>query len=613
MKHFLQRIWVALAVSVFLVSLLLGSLVAAHGGEDIPSYTVDGGGQISMGGDLTVEGTIGQADAGTEMQGDGYTVVGGFWGAVYSDADGDGVLDVNDNCPYGFNPDQLDGEKHPDGIGDICDPDTQDSSAVSGPDHSVAVANPPGGDTVATFNGTTTLQFSTVTIITDTTGIGTIVITPRGKYHNTCRFDIVSSNTLTGTVTVECQYPDGISQKQFDSISVGKTPGEEITPDQKSHYPDTEPYTQVSVEFQIFDDPSLGVLMPLDTDADGVFDQFDIDGDGDFDDPWELDACPGSAGFLDRQGCTIGDANEVELHIVDLAKSGACSASGHSCKLPVSDASVRVFDRNDAEFQSSYGTKNPSGTIYDQVFENGIGQIAACSTDDFGQCTTGEEGVGDYLVIVRWMDPETDRIVYSGKPKSPTDFVDTNDDGIGDLATKEFQIIKVIKKDGSIQYGGGSKRVVTGSYLEIVNPDIALWEDVAAGYVYPFIFASDSEWEVDVCVEVPQGYSIVGMYDENGTLVPEASCSQVIVLGEAKVIAFEIVETGSPEPHLKARFKLRHNNRMKVIDLDVPGLRVARQKARRGPLSTVPMNSPAVLLPADSTASYAQFFGEPNW
>ncbi len=41
-------------------------------------YTIDGGGGTSSGGDYTVVGTIGQADAG-EMSGGIYELVGGFW------------------------------------------------------------------------------------------------------------------------------------------------------------------------------------------------------------------------------------------------------------------------------------------------------------------------------------------------------------------------------------------------------------------------------------------------------------------------------------------------------------------------------------------------------
>jgi len=310
------------------------------------------------------------------------------------------------------------------------------------------------------------------------------------------------------------------------------------------------------------DGDSLGDACDPDDDNDGVSDA--------------SDACPTTFGFADRQGCPVGDANLVELHVVNQNKSGACPGGAGSCKSPIAAAEVRVFDRNNAAFQTAYGS-NPSGTIYNQVFENDIGRVGACTTDAAGQCTAGEEATGYYLVIVKFVDGS--KTVYTGKPKSPSDFV-------GGLATKDFQVLKVIRKDGSVQYSGGSKTVVSGSYLEIVYPEFAVWEDMAAGYVYPFIFTSDSGWSVDVCAYVPRGYAIVGVYDESGQLVSDSRCTQAFVTGETKVVAYEVVDVGSPEPRLDARLKVKHHGKVTTLDLSVPGIRKAKGHAPRGPLAS---------------------------
>ena len=313
------------------------------------------------------------------------------------------------------------------------------------------------------------------------------------------------------------------------------------------------------------------VLLLVDQDSDGV--------------PDGQDACPTTPGLAQRQGCPVGDENIVELHLVDQAKTGACADGAGSCKSPIEGAEVRVFDRNDSDFQAEYGRKNPSGSIYDQVFENDIGRVGACTTDAAGECTAGEESTGDYLVIVKYVDAETGKSVYTGKPKSPRDFVDTDGDTQGDLATKDFQVIKVLRRNGSIQFSGGSKTVVSGSYLEVISPDFAVWEDVAAGYVYTFIFISDSDWDVDLCTRVPRGYSIVGTYDENGDLMSDSRCTQTFVSGETKVIAYEVVDVGSPEPRLYARLTVTHRGRVTPLTLDVPGIRIAEEHAPRGPLA----------------------------
>ena len=55
-------------------------LLAASGGPyDVSWDTLDGGGRTSSGGRYAVSGTVGQPDAGSEMSGGSYAVIGGFW------------------------------------------------------------------------------------------------------------------------------------------------------------------------------------------------------------------------------------------------------------------------------------------------------------------------------------------------------------------------------------------------------------------------------------------------------------------------------------------------------------------------------------------------------
>ena len=255
----------------------------------------------------------------------------------------------------------------------------------------------------------------------------------------------------------------------------------------------------------------------------------------------------------------------MKLHTVRLG-------GGASTKEPIIGASVRVFDRNDAAFQALW-TKNPNGTLYGDVYENGAGKIASCVTSADGTCMAGESASGDYLVIVKYFDSQTGKTVYTGLPKSPSDFKDTNGDGIGDLATKEFQIIKVIKKDGAIQFSGGNKTVVTGSILEIIYPVASVWESGLSKYIYPFIFTADSDWIVDVCGEVPTGYQITGIYNELGDLITtDNNCVQTFVANETKVIAFDVLDIASP-PEFAAVFRIKAGHpgkSMKKLDLNVP-------------------------------------------
>ena len=314
----------------------------------------------------------------------------------------------------------------------------------------------------------------------------------------------------------------------------------------------------------------------------------------------QADACPLSAGQY--QGCPVGDANLVELHVINQdGDKTRCDPPAGSCKSPITGAEVKVFDRNKLngltittlDAAQAALTKNPDGSLYDDIYESVEANASAlaapfgCVTTD-GSCIAGEESTGDYLVILKYVDTDTGKNVYTGKPKSGSDFVDTNSDGLDDLASKDFQVIKVFKRDGTIQFSGGKKTVVNGSYLEIVYPDHAIWEDVAAGYVYPFIFISDSDWTVDVCAQVPQGYAIVGVYDEQGNLLSGESCSQTFVSGETKVVAFDVVEVGSPEPVLDAALSVSHEGKVTEVDIEIPGVRsYADEAGRAGAQSTI--------------------------
>jgi hypothetical protein len=64
--------------------LAVPALVAAL---EIDWFTIDGGGGTSTAGNLTLHGTVGQADAGP-LEGGGFTLKGGFWPAAGTTATG---------------------------------------------------------------------------------------------------------------------------------------------------------------------------------------------------------------------------------------------------------------------------------------------------------------------------------------------------------------------------------------------------------------------------------------------------------------------------------------------------------------------------------------------
>ncbi len=73
----------------------------------IPWFTIDGGGGTSSGGGFTLQGTIGQHDAGATMTGGSFSFTGGYWagagndgGIILGDVNGDGVVNLLDVAPF---------------------------------------------------------------------------------------------------------------------------------------------------------------------------------------------------------------------------------------------------------------------------------------------------------------------------------------------------------------------------------------------------------------------------------------------------------------------------------------------------------------------------------
>ncbi len=66
---------------------------------------------------------------------------------------------------------------------------------------------------------------------------------------------------------------------------------------------------------------------------------------------------------------------------------------------------------------------------------------------------------------------------------------------------------------------------------------------------------------------------VVGAYDENGALASSSSCMQTFVSGETKVVAFEVVDVGSPEPVLGALLTVEHEGKVTEVDVEIPGER----------------------------------------
>jgi hypothetical protein len=475
-----------------------------------------------------------------------------------ADVDGDGVGDVCDNCPHENNPPSnwtdINGVAHSneqpdfdlDGVGDACEGQVTTQTSISPP---VSGAGYAVGEPISV---TATVKFDPINFYGDSAP----------DAYSAFRPDPYNVILLVKDGAGNEVFADRILEGPPLSIP-GDLVGIPTTSSQtfSTVIPLTEWFTQLQPGSYTVEGKYVNFAKHPELNPDGT-----CPAEADCVVPiWEGvapagtmrftigDQCPTGAGNAGGTGCPVADKNTVTLHTVNLG-------GGPSSKVPLAGAQVRVFDRNSPDFQAVAGSKNPDGSLYGVIFEADaagfdVGLVGVCVTDGSGICFAGEASIGEYLVIVKYFDSATGTTVYVGKPKAPSDFVDTNGDGVADLATKDFQIMKVFKQGMFQGYRGGSKMVVTGSVLEMIIPESAIWEGTQS--VYPFIFTSDSAWTVDVCASVLNGYSIVGVYDENGNLMASTECVQTIVANETKIVAFEVNEVGSPEPSLNATLTLK--------------------------------------------------------
>ncbi|MBI4991592.1 MAG: thrombospondin type 3 repeat-containing protein [Candidatus Harrisonbacteria bacterium] len=298
------------------------------------------------------------------------------------------------------------------------------------------------------------------------------------------------------------------------------------------------------------------------------------------------DQCPGVSGNVAETGCPFADKTTVILHLVDQQKSGVCGTLPDGkprpeCKRPLQGVKVKVFDRERADFLAAYGTKRPKKDLLNVIYESDLGKVGSCVTGTDGSCLAGEDHPGKFLVIVKFQDGNNS--VYTGKFKNfkrnvilaSQEEEDDNDTDAASpkdtLITKTLRLLKTIKKDGKVIYQAGKMTVVSGSELDVLYPEYTIWNDSVE--LYPFVMSSNENWTVDVCLQVPPGYQIAGLLDENGSLVSTSNCTQSLIAGQSAVVLFSVKEIGSPEPNFGLSLTTNHKGKKLKQDLNIDGIR----------------------------------------
>lgn len=92
----------------------------------------------------------------------------------------------------------------------------------------------------------------------------------------------------------------------------------------------------------------------------------------------------------------------------------------------------------------------------------------------------------------------------------------------------------------------------SGSELIVIEPQEVLWDDTEQ--LYPFVFDSEGDWEVDVSVTPPEGF------------VSDFDALSDTVNSDLKALQFTITEVGSDLVPTVSHFEIRHKGRVHVFD-----------------------------------------------
>lgn len=543
------------------------------------------------------------------------------------DSDMDGIFDAFDNCPTVSNPDQTDTDG--DGLGNACDPDDDNDGipdtveealfplggttgftvVVSG-GQLIQVLPGSGGDTIFSFSngvtvslpagssvsgGTMTVTISQINGNSTVNVDGITVTSPSGKSitieklnprsNKVCVIDKPGSVTFTEQLTTSgCK--DDLSKSQVLLVC----PSNAHT---YSGFPNSPTSRTYDCSTQVTGGKTYITVSGLAFSALAEFEDPDNDGIA-----APADACPNVAGPSNYQGCPFADKTNLILHTVDQQKSGICGFKpdgkpNSECKKPLNDVVVKVFDRENADFIAAYGSMHPDKLSLNVIYESGVAQIGQCTTDATGSCTSGEDHAGKFLVIAKYVDGT--KSVYVGKFKNFKDgdkaFKEEDDDSDNDvvatatktLIEKNLRILKTIKKDGTVKYEAGKMTVLTGSRLDVLRPEYTLWDGTAQ--LYPFVLTSSGDWTVDVCLQVPTGYAIEGILNEEGTIITTSNCNQSFISDQTVVFLFSVVDIGSPEPTLGLNLTTTHKGKKTDQKFTIEGIRKPAKEHQDNDLS----------------------------
>jgi hypothetical protein len=210
-----------------------------------------------------------------------------------------------------------------------------------------------------------------------------------------------------------------------------------------------------------------------------------------------------------------------------------------SNKQPLANLPVRVFTRSAGSCAATIGGgPKEFDSIWASCVPNAVG-----TTNGSGQASFAMPP-GNYVVIGRYdPSPAANDEVYPGKKV----------DGLASGQTQQVKLKVIVKSNGKAH--GAKVTIVTGSWLEIIEPEFVEWSGTQE--LYPFIFETVGEWTVTATVAPPEGFVA-----DNPSLTREVNTT----LAAAQ---FTITDVGSKWEPTQVTYDLTHKGKKLKVKSNV--------------------------------------------
>jgi hypothetical protein len=198
------------------------------------------------------------------------------------------------------------------------------------------------------------------------------------------------------------------------------------------------------------------------------------------------------------------------------------------------------------------------------VIWNEVAPLRTSLTDAEGLAVFEEVLQGDYLLLGLYEEAQHFR--FMGRR------VTSDDDrwGTDRPIRKHMRVIIQTKKNGKKKKCPGKVTWRKGSELIITEPEYVLWDDTEE--VYPFVFETEGDWEVNTSVAPPEGF------------VADNESIDTEVADETKAVQFTMTDIGSRWEETGVTLKVKHDGKTEIIKRKI-GVKLSRRLAKEKGLS----------------------------